>query len=95
MLTEYKTDNVHFFEDTQGRRQGEFKSWYGDGNMGSLCFHVDDMIHGERKVWRKDGTLKYHDFWVHGKFYRDLLVNPVDNKDKFLIALETGAKWLC
>ena len=95
MLKEIKSDRWHFFKDARHRFQGEYKSWHSNGNMWGHCFFVDDAYHGERKVWRKDGTLKCHDFWVHGGLYRDLLVNPVDNKDKFLIALETGAKWIC
>ena len=95
MLTEIKTNTLHYFEDAQCRKQGEYKDWHINGTLWYHCFYIDDMIHGERKVWSKYGTLKYHDFWVHGGLYRDLLVNPVDNKDKFLIALETGAKWLC
>ena len=94
MLTEYKDDTRHYFIDAQGRYQGEAK-WWDNGNMWGHCFFVDDAYHGERKRWHEDGTLLYHDFWVHGGLYRDLLLSPVDNKDKFLIALETGGKWLC
>ena len=94
MLTEYKNDFHHYFIDAQCRYQGEAK-WWDNGNMWNHCFYVDDAYHGERKWWNEDGTLRHHDFWVHGKLYRDLLVDPVDNKDKFLIALETGGKWIC
>ena len=95
MLAEYKSDTRHYFLDAQGRMQGEAKLWWDNGTMWEHCFFVDDMIHGERKVWRKDGTLMSHAFYAHDELYRDLLVNPVDEKDKFVIALETGGKWLC
>ena len=95
MLTEYKTTLYQYFEDTQGRRQGEYKSWYVNGNMWMYSFYVDGKLHGERKYWDDDGKLHSHKFWVNGKLYRDIIENPVDEKDKFVIALETGAKWLC
>ena len=96
MLTEVKINTLHYFEDAQRRLQGEYKRWWRrDGNLRVHCFFVNGKRHGEFKVWSKYGTLKYHEFWVHGGLYRDLLVNPVDNKDKFLITIETGGKWLC
>ena len=95
MLTEYKTKRLHFFRDAKGRRQGEYKSWYVNGNMWMYSFYVDDELHGECKWWRRDGTLIEHKFYIDGKVYRELLVNPVDDKDKFLITIETGGKWLC
>ena len=119
MLKEIKTDWSHYFIDAQGRYQGEYKEWYGNGNMWMHCFYVDGKLHGERKYWdpegnicthcfdvdgklhgehkwwNKDGTLVSHRFYIDDQVYRDLLVNPVDNKDKFLITIETGGKWLC
>ena len=95
MLTEYKTDRWHFFEDAQGRYQGEYKDWYVNGNLWEHCFYVDNKRHGECKCWNEYGKLRYHDFYVHGELYRDLIKEPVYEKDKFVIALETGAKWIC
>ena len=96
MLTEVKADTRHYFIDAKNRIQGEYKTWwYANGQLLEHCFYIDDEYHGERKYWDPDGTLVSHKFWVNDDIYRDLLVNPVDNKDKFLIALETGAKWLC
>jgi antitoxin component YwqK of YwqJK toxin-antitoxin module len=95
MLTETKNDRHHYFEDDEGRRQGEYKSWHKNGNICRHSFYVDDKLHGEYKYWSDDGTIWFHDFYVDGKFYRDLLENPVYDEDKFLITLETGGKWLC
>ena len=94
MLTEYKTKRLHFFEDAKNRFQGEYKSWHDNGNMWMYSFYVDDELHGESKWWRRDGTLMSHEFFVHDELYRDLIENPVDDKDKFIITLETGGKWL-
>ena len=71
MLTEYKDDTRHYFEDDQGRKQGEAK-W----------------------LWHSDGKLHSHKFYVNDEVYRDLIENPVDEKDKFIISLETGGKWI-
>jgi antitoxin component YwqK of YwqJK toxin-antitoxin module len=94
MLTEYKTDRYHYFEDDRGRRQGEYKSWYANGQLWENCFYVDGKWHGECKWW-KNGQIRRHCFYVNGEVYRDLLENPVTEEEKFLITLETGAKWLC
>ena len=95
MLTEYKSDWTHYFIDTQGRFQGEYKSWHSKGNMCEHCFYVDSKLHGERKRWHEDGTLWSHRFYIDGELYRDIIENPVDEKDKFVITIETGGKWLC
>ena len=95
MLTEYETDRWHYFLDAKGRFQGEAKWLWDNGNMWEHCFFVDDKYHGERKAWNGDGTLIHHEFYVNDEEYRDILLNPVDEKDKFLITLETGGKWLC
>ena len=94
MLTERKTDTLHYFVDAKGRIQGEYKRWWINGNIYEHSFYVDDACHGEAKYWNEDGTLLSHTFWVNGEVYRDLIENPVDDKDKFLITLETGGKWL-
>ena len=95
MLTEYETDRWHYFLDAKNRFQGEAKWLWDNGNMWEHCFYVDAELHGECKRWDIDGKLRYHYFYVNGKVYRELLVNPVDDKDKFLITIETGGKWLC
>jgi hypothetical protein len=94
MLTEYKNDTSHYFRDAKGRLQGEYKEWHENGQLRVHCFCVDDEVHGECKWWDKDGTLISHNFYEHSELYRDLLVNPVTEYDKFLITLETGSKWL-
>jgi antitoxin component YwqK of YwqJK toxin-antitoxin module len=95
MLTETKTDMFHYFIDDEERYQGEYKDWHDNGQLCEHCFYVNDELHGEYKWLNDDGTLEWHQFWNNGKLYRDLLANPVDNKDKFIIALETGGGWLC
>jgi antitoxin component YwqK of YwqJK toxin-antitoxin module len=95
MLKETKTDSVHYFVDDRGRYQGEFKRWYANGQLCVHCFCVDDKFHGEYKAWYEDGTISANEFYVNGDLYRDLLKNPVDDQEKFMITLETGGGWLC
>jgi hypothetical protein len=95
MLTETKTDRHHYFLDDEGRYQGEYKHWHNNGQLWENCFCVDNELHGECKIWNGYGTLISHYFYVNGEVYRDLLIEPVDDEDKFLITLETGGKWLC
>ena len=81
--------------DRDGIFQGEYKSWWPNGSMWGHCFFVNGRYHGERKRWDGHGTLIEHKFWVHDVEYRNLIENPVDEKDKFLITIETGGKWIC
>jgi len=94
-LTEHKDEYGHYFKDSKGRLQGEFKSWWHNGKLRQHNQFLNGDFHGECKVWNEDGELTHHEFWVKGKFHRDLINNPVcSDEEKFLIALETGASWL-
>jgi len=94
-LRERKTKYCHYFLDSKGRYQGEFKDWHSNGQLRENCILLNGKRHGERKWRYKDGKLKHHEFWVKGKLYRDLIKKPVcSDEEKFLIALETGAPWL-
>jgi len=94
-LRERKNEYYHYFKDSKGRYQGVHKSWYDNGQLRVHKQYLNDKLHGEYKWWDKDGELIHHEFWVKGKFYRDLIAKPVcSDEEKFLIALETGAKWL-
>ncbi len=94
-LIEIKTKHIHYFKDSKGRYQGEFKDWWYNGNLCEHCIHLNDQLHGERKWWDMDGNLAYHKFYVNHEVYRDLLENPIESdEEKFLITLETGATWL-
>jgi antitoxin component YwqK of YwqJK toxin-antitoxin module len=95
MLEEYKSDWYHYFEDDEGRYQGECKRWDENGQLYIHCFWVNGKLHGERKRCFSNGTLMYHDFYVDDEVYRDLLEEPVTDEEKFMITLETGGEWLC
>ena len=86
--------SVHCFF-VNGRYHGEAKLWwYENGQLRRHCFFVNDEFHGEYKSWRDNGQLSVHCFYVNGDIVRDLIEEPVTDEDKFLMSLETGAKWL-
>ena len=66
MLIEKKTkdqhNNIvqHYYEDEQGRRQGEWKDYYCNGLMWGHCWYKDDDRHGERRLYWENGTLRLH-----------------------------------
>ena len=77
-----------------GKRHGEYKSWWGNGQLSVHCFYVNGEWHGEYKWWYRGGQLEEHYFYVNDEVVRDLIKEPVSDEDKFLITLETGAKWI-
>jgi len=73
---------------------GEYKSWYSDGQIHDHCFWVNDEIHGESKWWSANGQIRFHTYYSHGKVLRDLLKEPADEEDKFMLTLKHGGQWL-
>jgi antitoxin component YwqK of YwqJK toxin-antitoxin module len=66
-LTEFKSDAEHYFIDENGQKQGEYKSWYSNGQLREHGFFVDGKLHGEFKWWHENGHLYTHCFYVDGK----------------------------
>jgi len=66
-LTHIKTKEHDYYEDDQGRRQGEFKWYYANGQLWLHCWYKDDEYHGEYKSYHKDGSLWEHTYFEDGK----------------------------
>jgi antitoxin component YwqK of YwqJK toxin-antitoxin module len=66
-LTEIKTETEHYFEDESGKKQGEYKTWYSNGQLDIHCYYVDGILHGEYKWWYENGQPWVHCFYVDGK----------------------------
>ena len=66
MLIEIKNKYEHYFEDNQGRKQGEYKTWWENGNLNRHGFYVNDVYHGEYKAFRANGKPFNHCFNVNG-----------------------------
>ncbi len=69
MLTEIKTDTRHYFIDEQNRKQGEYKSYYDDGQLWGHAFYLNDKRHGEYKYYRSNGQLFEQSFYINGKHH--------------------------
>ena len=63
MLTEYKDDTYHYYQDDQGRLQGECKYWHSNGQLRSHCYYKDGELHGEFKRWYSNGHLRKHCYY--------------------------------
>lgn len=72
MLKEIKNDKWHYFEDKQGRMQGEYTSWHFSNQIEIKCFYVDGNLRGEFKSWWSNGERRRHCIYVdnelHGKY---------------------------
>lgn len=66
MLTEIKNRNYHYFDDGQGRKQGEYKEWWSNGRLGTHCFYINNVMHGEFKEWHDNGLKWVECFYVNG-----------------------------
>ena len=71
-LTEVKQESTekkwksHWFEDENGKKQSEYKSWYENGTPREQCFYKDGKRHGEYKLWYDNGTLYELCFYKDG-----------------------------
>jgi len=96
---EYKSwhDNGHlkrhcFFHNNQ--YHGEYKAWYRNGQIELHCFWGNDNLHGECKTWWENGELDENVFYADGVLVRDLIKEPADEEDKFMLTLKHGGQWL-
>ena len=60
---------AHYFLDENGKKHGEYKSWWSNG---TLCIHryfENDKRRGEYKQWLANGTLLKHCYIKNGKLH--------------------------
>ena len=62
-LKHIKTKEHDYYEDAQGRLQGEFKNYWNNGQLCTQCYFKDNKFYGEYKRYNSDGTLKYHTYY--------------------------------
>jgi antitoxin component YwqK of YwqJK toxin-antitoxin module len=55
-----------------GKREGEYREWYKNGNLKCFVSYLHGKKHGMSKRWYPDGTLKlycgYHRGKLHGEY---------------------------
>jgi antitoxin component YwqK of YwqJK toxin-antitoxin module len=98
-LKEIKTELEHYFVDESRQIQGEYKSWWTNGQLCVHCYLVDGNTHGELKWWYSDGQLREHCYYVDGKgvinFLEEPELYPSTDEAKTHFALKYGSgKWL-
>jgi len=62
-----KTKTHDYYEDAQGRWQGEFKLYYDNGRLWEHCWYKDGKLHGEYKEYNEDGSLWIHTYYENGE----------------------------
>jgi antitoxin component YwqK of YwqJK toxin-antitoxin module len=76
---------IHFFLDRQcaefyedGKKEGEYKSWYDNGQLYTQGLYKDGKKEGEHKIWHDNGQLYTQGLYKDGKkegehkiWYRD------------------------
>jgi len=66
-LEHFKTKTREYYEDSEGRLQGEYKWWYIiDGRLWEHCFYKNNHREGEYKLWYQNGGLWKHCFYKNG-----------------------------
>jgi antitoxin component YwqK of YwqJK toxin-antitoxin module len=50
-----------------GEKHGEYKEWFGNGQIKILCNYKDDKLNGEYNEYYEDGTLKEKLFYKDGE----------------------------
>ena len=64
---------AHYFEDENGKKHGEYKSWWENGTLSVHCHYKNGKLHGEYKWWLKDGTLYEHCYYKNDKLIKNYL----------------------
>ncbi len=67
MLTEIKTNTLHYFVDEHNLKQGEYKHYYNNGQLSVHTSYLNGNYHGEYKDYRTTGQLWEHSFYQNDK----------------------------
>lgn len=65
-LTEFKSDEEHYFSDELGLLQGEYKSYDENGQLQIQVFYKDDILQGKYTSYHSNGQLFHHCIMVDG-----------------------------
>ena len=95
MVLRYRHTNFrHFYVDEYDRYQGEFKEFFGTGELGYHCYYVDHRVHGEYRTYNKYGKLLEHSIYINGYLEADIDPNELTDEDKAFLILQHGIKFL-
>lgn len=82
-LKELKEDGI-YLSGIKG--EGEYKSWYLNGQLTEHCFYKDSKRDGEYKGWWFNGQIWQHNFYKKGKEhgeFKDFSLKGKYNKHLF------------
>jgi antitoxin component YwqK of YwqJK toxin-antitoxin module len=69
MLTEIKTNALHYFVDENNLKQGEYKDYYNNGQLCEHSFYQYGNRHGEYKEYHANCRLNVHTSLQNGKLH--------------------------
>lgn len=93
MITQYISDDSIYHEDENQLLQGEYKSFYKNGNKRLHCFFKNDVEHGEYKYWDPNGVLITHYLCINGEEH-NIHPDQLSTKDKDILSRRFNVKWL-
>ena len=50
-----------------GKKEGQWDSWYNSGKPWSENFYTDDLPDGKSTVWYENGKIEYTGFYIKGR----------------------------
>jgi len=51
-----------------GKKDGEYKAWYKNGQLFEHCYYKDGMLEGEYTSWHQDGSPLQHSHYTNGLY---------------------------
>ena len=86
-------EHAHYIDN---HHHGEFKRWWGNGQLGVKGFYYNGGRHGESKSWWENGTLSKHAFYLHDEDITDEIIASMGElqnhtlSDRLVIRLKYG-----
>jgi len=77
----------------QGKKEGEWKTWYENGQLESQGHYIQDQKEGEWKDWQENGQLWSQGQYIHGKMegeWKHWLENGVFTQGYYVQDREEG-----
>ena len=56
------------FTYLNGKKHGDYKSYYSNGQLKATAYYINDNIEGENNGWYEDGTNKFKSNYKNGKY---------------------------
>jgi len=73
-----------------GRRHGEYKSFYNNGNLRSMGTYKNNLFSLEYKALTSYGTVIIHQYYHRGEIVHDLLEYPLNEVGMMMLRLKYG-----